>query len=166
MPLITRLGDKYKRLMRLASRHVTTGYVGLLSLSAGSLALFMAMQGVGLGNPVAVGALALIAAGAERGSVKFSTSAEQSISLLPTLYAAVLFGPLAAAIVGAASMLGDPELFSRADPGRSPRLKWATYTSTRFIGGAVTGLVAVKTGCPHQQVLRKAWRGRWLRSSC
>jgi HD-GYP domain-containing protein (c-di-GMP phosphodiesterase class II) len=54
----------------------------------------------------------------------------------------VLFGPLAAAMVGAATMLGDPELPSRADPSRAPRLKWATYTSSRFMIGAATGLAA------------------------
>jgi putative nucleotidyltransferase with HDIG domain len=66
-----------------------------------------------------------------------------SIALLPTLFAAVLFGPLAAAIVNAASMLGDPELFAPRDRARAPRLKWATYSSMRFITGAVAGLVAV-----------------------
>ena len=35
---------------------------------------------------------------------------QMSIALLPTLFAAVLFGPLAAGIVNASSMLGDPEL--------------------------------------------------------
>ncbi|MBM2822358.1 MAG: hypothetical protein HW413_1104, partial [Thermoleophilia bacterium] len=70
---------------------------------------------------------------------------EQSIHLLPTLFAAVLFGPLAAAVVGAASMLGDPELIARRDADRAPRLKWATYTSTRFIGGAAMGLAAQAT---------------------
>jgi putative nucleotidyltransferase with HDIG domain len=42
-------------------------------------------------------------------------------------------------------MLGDPELMARRDPDRAPRLKWATYTSTRFIGGALTGLAAQAT---------------------
>ena len=55
------------------------------------------------------------------------------------------FGPLAAAVVGAASMLGDPELIARRDRERAPRLKWATYTSTRFIGGAAMGLAAQAT---------------------
>src|SRR3990170_8354825 len=41
-------------------------------------------------------------------------------------------------------MLGDPELTSRRRD-RAPRLKWATYTSTRFIGGAATGLAAQAT---------------------
>lgn len=146
MPLITRLGDKYKRRVVIAAPSLTGAYAALLSLSAGLLAVFMVAQGISLGNSITVAALSLTAAAAERGSVKFSTSAEQSISLLPTLYAAVLFGPLAAAVVGGASMLGDPELFTRAAPGRAPRLKWATYTSTRFIGGALTGYVAVEAG--------------------
>jgi HD-GYP domain-containing protein (c-di-GMP phosphodiesterase class II) len=90
-------------------------------------------------------ALAIVAAIAERSSVRLTRTTEQSISVLPTLFAAVLFGPLAAAVVGGASMLGDPELISRRDPERAPRLKWAAYTSTRFIGGAATGLAAQAT---------------------
>ena len=65
-----------------------------------------------------------------------------SIALLPTLFAAVLFGPLAAGLVNASSMLGDPELFARSDPERAPRLKLASYASSRFITGAAAGLVA------------------------
>ena len=42
-------------------------------------------------------------------------------------------------------MLGDPELIAPRDSDRAPRLKWATYTSTRFIGGALTGLAAQAT---------------------
>ena len=42
-------------------------------------------------------------------------------------------------------MLGDPELIARPDRERAPRLKWATYTSTRFIGGAAMGLAAQAT---------------------
>ena len=69
---------------------------------------------------------------------------EYSSHLLPTLIAAVAFGPLEAALVAAATMLGDPELVSR-EPERAPRLKWATYTSARFIGGAAMGLAAQAT---------------------
>ena len=42
-------------------------------------------------------------------------------------------------------MLGDPELVSRPDRDRAPRLKWATYTSIRFMIGAATGLAAQAT---------------------
>jgi putative nucleotidyltransferase with HDIG domain len=101
--------------------------------------------GYTLEAPATVLALAIVAAVAERSSVRLTRTTEQSISVLPTLFAAVLFGPLAAAVVGGASMLGDPELISRRDPERAPRLKWAAYTSTRFIGGAATGLAAQAT---------------------
>ena len=54
----------------------------------------------------------------------------------------MLFGPLAGGLVGAASELGDAELFNRHERGRSPHLKWLTYTSTRFLTGAAMGLTA------------------------
>jgi putative nucleotidyltransferase with HDIG domain len=105
----------------------------------------LVVAGYELESPITVGILAVAAAIAERSSVRLTKSTEQSISVLPTLLAAVLFGPLAGATVGAASMLGDPELISRGNRDRAPRLKWATYSSTRFIGGAVTGLAAQAT---------------------
>ena len=108
--------------------------------------------GYTLESPFTVLALSVAAAVAERISVRFAvakrgltSTEEQSIHLLPTLFAAVLFGPLAAGVVGAASMLGDPELIAKRDPDRAPRLKWATYTSTRFIGGAAMGFAAQAT---------------------
>jgi hypothetical protein len=100
--------------------------------------------GYRLEAPIAVFALAAAAAIAERSSVRLTRTTELSLSVLPALFAAVLFGPLEAAVVGAASMLGDPELWSRRSD-RAPRLKWATYTSTRFITGALTGLAAQAT---------------------
>jgi hypothetical protein len=113
-----------------------------LVLLAAATGVALVLAGYTLEAPVAVLALAFAGAVAERSSVQLTRTTEQSISVLPTLLAAVLFGPLAAAVVGAASMLGDPELTSPRDPDRAPRLKWATYTSTRFLGGAVTGLAA------------------------
>ena len=56
-----------------------------------------------------------------------------SISLVPILFAAVLFGPLSAALVAAVSMLG---MFER------PYMKWAIYTCTRSIAGLLSGFVA------------------------
>ena len=46
-----------------------------------------------------------------------------SIALLPTCSLQCSSGPLAAAVVNAASMLGDTELFAPRDPERAPRLK-------------------------------------------
>ncbi len=118
-------------------------YVASLSATAGMCALILVAAGYGLSDPWTIAALAITNAIAERSGVLVARRTEMSIALLPTLFAAVLFGPLAAAIVNAASMLGDPELFAPHDSARAPRLKWATYTSTRFITGAVAGLVAV-----------------------
>jgi hypothetical protein len=130
----------------------TLVYVTSLVVTALLVAIALLGAGYDLESPWTVLALALASAVAERISVRFTvarlgltSTEEQSIHLLPTLFAAVLFGPLAAAVVGAASMLGDPELVARRDPERAPRLKWATYTSTRFIGGAAMGLAAQAT---------------------
>lgn len=121
------------------------GYVVGLVLATALTAAALIYAGFGLGDPLAVLALAIAGAAAERGDVRLSKATQQSISLLPTLFAAVLFGPLAAALVHGATMLGDSELYAPRDPVRAPRLKWATYTCTRFIGGAVTGLAALAT---------------------
>lgn len=87
--------------------------------------------------------LCVIAALAERARVSLSTTIESSISLLPTVFAAVLFGPSAGALVGAASFLGE----IRA-PYPLPVLRWGIYTSSRAITGAFAGVVAlwVSTG--------------------
>ncbi|MGZ8740497.1 MAG: HD-GYP domain-containing protein [Gaiellaceae bacterium] len=83
--------------------------------------------------------LAVVAAVAERGGVQMSTTMdlEESISLLPTLFAAVLLGPLAGLIVAGASMLGD---------FRPPYLRSVVYSASRAIGGGVTGLLAMAVG--------------------
>ena len=119
----------------------TVAYVVVVASAALLTGFALVAAGFGLEAPIVVLTLAGAAAVAERSSVRLTRTDELSLSVLPTLFAAVLFGPLAAAVVGAASMLGDPELLSRR-PERSPRLKWAAYTSTRFITGALTGLVA------------------------
>jgi putative nucleotidyltransferase with HDIG domain len=123
----------------------TAVYVGSLIVSALITAVVLIATGSGLEAPLTVVALATTAALAERASVWVTSTEEVSISLLPTLFAAVLFGPLEAGIVGAASMLGDPELIASRDPDRMPRLKWATYTSTRFMGGVAVGISAAQT---------------------
>jgi hypothetical protein len=140
------------REMKSHPQRRTVAYVATLVVLASLLAAALVLAGFRLEAPFTVFALAFAAALAERISIRFTVAQrgltrteEQSIHLLPTLFAAVLFGPLAAAMVGAASMLGDPELVARRDPDRAPRLKWATYTSTRFISGAAMGFAAQGT---------------------
>ncbi len=110
-----------------------------------SIAVFvwLLLDGYTLGGaPWTIAALIVVNAVAERSGVWITRTTQLSIALLPTLFAAVLFGPLAAGLINAASMLGDPELLARSDPDRAPRLKMASYASSRFITGAAAGLVA------------------------
>jgi putative nucleotidyltransferase with HDIG domain len=111
-------------------------YAATLSLAAVGLAAALVITTTVSGSFWVVLLLAVVAAIAERGSVQMSSTMdlEESISLLPILFAAVLLGPLAGLVVGGASMLGD---------FRQPYLRSMVYTATRAIGGGVTGLVAV-----------------------
>jgi putative nucleotidyltransferase with HDIG domain len=125
---------------RIQTRRYTTAVTALALATAAVLVA----AGYGFGEVWAVLALALLNAIAERSSVSITKTMQLSIALLPTLFAAVLWGPLPAAIVNAASMLGDPELFGPRDAERAPRLKLLSYGSTRFITGAASGFTAVK----------------------
>jgi putative nucleotidyltransferase with HDIG domain len=111
-------------------------YATTLSFTAAALAVTFALTTDVSGSMWVVLLLALMAAIAERGSVQMSTTMdiEESISLLPTLFAAVLLGPLAGLVVGGASMLGD---------FRQPYLRSMVYAASRAIIGGLTGLIAV-----------------------
>jgi putative nucleotidyltransferase with HDIG domain len=92
-----------------------------------------------LGTLWVVACLAVAAAIAERSTVRLSKAVVVSVTLLPLVFAAVVFGPLAAMIVAGASMLS----FLRPEPGADrPYLMWATYTASRSITGAAAGLAA------------------------
>jgi putative nucleotidyltransferase with HDIG domain len=104
-----------------------------LATATAVLAAALTVTGGSLGNAWIVAVLAVVAALAEQGRVRLSSDTEQSISLVPTLFAAVLFGPLASMIVGGVSM---------ASQFRRPYLKWGTYTCTRAITGAFAGIAA------------------------
>ena len=129
----------FSRIQTILSRQRILVYAAVLGLVAAGLVASLAHTGVG--NPLAVVGLALIAAIAERGRVRLGPSVETSISLIPTLFAAVVFGPLAAMIVSGASLAG--ELNNRAFPPRDRVLRWLIYTSSRSITGAVSGFVAI-----------------------
>ena len=102
-------------------------------------ALYLVATGESVESPLAVLLLAAFAAVAERATVRLTSNLEESISLLPTLFAAVVFGPLAAMIVAAGSMIGDLKPESDA---HEPYKKWAVYTSSRALIAAATSAVA------------------------
>src|SRR5581483_8706227 len=111
-------------------------YAAALAVFVGALAAAAVVAGYGLDPLWALAISAVAAAVAERGSVQLESAAEldSSISNLPLLFAAVLFGPAAAMVVGAASMLGAL---------KRPYMRVTTFALVRAIDGAVTGFVAM-----------------------
>lgn len=81
--------------------------------------------------------IALVGAVAERERISFSSNIEVSISLLPTLFVAIVFGPLAAMLVAVVAMLGD---------FRRPYMRWATYSLSESITAGVAGLAIAYSG--------------------
>jgi putative nucleotidyltransferase with HDIG domain len=112
-------------------------YIAGLAAAAVGLASLLVTSGWQLGVLWTVLVLAASAAIAERASVQLVQGIvmDSSISNLFVLFAAVLFGPLAAMLVGALSMAG---------AFRRPYMRWATYTLARGITGALTGLIATQ----------------------
>jgi putative nucleotidyltransferase with HDIG domain len=108
-------------------------YAATLAVIASATAVALLGAGYGLGDAWVVALLAAVAALAERGRVRLNNELEESISLVPTLFAAVLFGPLASMLVAAASLLLD---------FRRPYLKWVSFTSSRALTAVVTGIAA------------------------
>lgn len=122
----------------------STGRLALWAAALWVLALALGLgsglTGWSFGDPWIVLGLGVVAAVAERSHVTISKNINESISLLPTLFAALLFGPLAALAVSAMSMAGG------FVPGPSPYLRWATYTGIRSVTGALTGFAALEAG--------------------
>jgi putative nucleotidyltransferase with HDIG domain len=126
--------------VRTASSDLPVGlavYIGGLGVAAATAAAGLTTAGWGVGSLWTLLVLAASAAVAERASVNLirGVAMESSISNLLVLLTAVLLGPLAAMVVGAASMLG---------AFRPPYLKWMTYSLSRAINGALTGLAAAQ----------------------
>jgi putative nucleotidyltransferase with HDIG domain len=114
-------------------------WVGVLVAGATTMVLGLVAAGYGLGKPVAVAVLVVVAIAAEHESIGLSPTAEASVSPLVYVFAAVVFGPLAGVIVGAAGLLAD---LPRRDVAQ-PILRWATWTSIRIIEVGAAGLAAV-----------------------
>jgi len=134
------MGEKGKTLREVSSsplnrlnRYGIPIYLGTLLFAATALGSVLVISGHSIESPWATGALAAIAAVAERGRVRLNNNTELSLSLLPILFAAVAFGPLSAMVVGAGSMIGG---------FRPPYQKWAVFTLSESLTAAGTALAA------------------------
>lgn len=105
------------------------------AFAVGAVVIVWASAGLGGGLPAwwVLACLAVVAALAERQGVRVSRNIETSISFLPIVFAAVAFGPMAAAIVGGAANFLDL---------RGPYLRWAIYTPARAITAGAAGAAA------------------------
>jgi putative nucleotidyltransferase with HDIG domain len=102
-----------------------------LGLIAVCLAAGLVASGETLGPIWVLLLIALVGAVAERERISFSSNIEVSISLLPTLFVAVVFGPLAAMLVAVLAMLGD---------FRRPYMRWGIYSLSESITAGIAGL--------------------------
>jgi putative nucleotidyltransferase with HDIG domain len=112
------------------------------------LSVSVTLAGAPIDTAWATLGLSVVAALAERGRVRLGENIEASISLIPTVFAAALFGPVPAMVVGAASFIGEfPQLMNKARRAAvfergAPYLKWGIYTCIRSLSGGVAGVAA------------------------
>ncbi len=123
------------RARRLSSIEI---YGAIVLLAAVAMVVSLVAAGYRLGSPVAVGLLAVTAVLAEFQSVQLTPSFELSVGSLTIVFAAVLFGPLAAVVVGAAGLLID----LRRQDSDQHLLRWMVWTSSRALVSGAAGLAA------------------------
>ena len=112
------------------------GYTAWLAVLFSALLAAVLLDGSGpVNGPVwPLAALAVSAFLAERQSVRLTSRAAVSVSSLPIVLAAVIYGPFAAIVVSVASLLCD---------FRAPYARWLTWTSSRSIAAGCAGAVAL-----------------------
>ena len=108
---------------------------GMTALAVAGIALGLATHGLGRWQVLVVlGAVAWIAEGR---AMPVTQKLELSVSFIPIVLAAVLFGPAAGGLVGLAGMLGDR---------RGPWERFAIWASSRSLAGVVAGWAALWVG--------------------
>lgn len=129
------LPDSFRALIpRIRAPRAIELWASFLAATGALLAVGLELTARGGDFPwAAVVALGTVAWLAEKQSVRLTTNLQMSVSVLPVLFAAVVYGPLAAMGVGASALL--------ADFGR-PYVRWAIWTSTRALAGGLAGITA------------------------
>jgi putative nucleotidyltransferase with HDIG domain len=136
-PAYTPFGG-YARLGRLArgldrADRRAAAWACVLSASSVGAVTSLWVYGYRLSPIWAILFLGAVAAIAERQSIAITEQTRASVSLLPLVFSAVVFGPLGGFAVGVLSNLSDL---------RESRLKWSVYTPIRGLTAATAGWVA------------------------
>jgi putative nucleotidyltransferase with HDIG domain len=92
---------------------------------------------------VPVLALAGVAWFAEKQSVQLTSNAQMSVSVMPVLFAAVVYGPVAAMVVGAAALMAE---FAK------PYTRWLVWTATRALAAGLAGIAAAAVGADNSSL--------------
>jgi putative nucleotidyltransferase with HDIG domain len=135
IPLLGEIQGGFTKLRHAsAGDRLVVAYSGLLGALAGGLAAALILAGETLdASPWFIVALGLMGLLAERQVVQISANAQISVSVLPLLLAATLYGPLEAMAVALITLAGD---------FRRPYARWMTWTSIRALAGASAALAA------------------------
>src|SRR5581483_10726627 len=115
------------------------GWVGILVCAAGAMCIGLAVTGHRVASPWPVFVLCALSVAAERESIRLRPNLEVSVAPLAYVFAAVVFGPVAAVVVAAAGLLAD---LPRRD-GERPKLRWLTWTAIRVVVAGCAALTAV-----------------------
>jgi putative nucleotidyltransferase with HDIG domain len=111
--------------------------VVLLACTVGLAVVLSVLGQGGEVHFVPVLALAGVAWFAEKQSVQLTSNAQMSVSVMPVLFAAVVYGPVAAMAVGAAALM--------AEFGK-PYTRWLVWTATRALAAGLAGIAASTVG--------------------
>lgn len=115
-------------------------YASVLATACVLLALSLVLTGHSLGNLYGVAALVAVALLVERQSIRLTPKGPQgegieaSVASLVFIFAGLVFGPLAAMVVGMAGLLVDL---------RTPYIRWAVWTGARGLVAGGAGLAAM-----------------------
>jgi putative nucleotidyltransferase with HDIG domain len=132
--IVTLRGGVTPRFWRADASSLLVYGVGLAALTL-VLAAGLRIAGVQVEGPIwQLVILAAVAMVAERQPVRIAPNTEVTFSLLPMLFAAVVYGPLDAMIIGALGLLVD---------FRAPHIRWLIWTCTRSLGGGLAGLSVI-----------------------
>jgi putative nucleotidyltransferase with HDIG domain len=110
-----------------------TAFALALGVAACGLAAGLLVAGQAFGSAIGVLLLGAFSMLAEKRSIRIGSNAEVSVSVLPIVFGAVVFGPLAAMAIGAIGILADL---------RPPYVRWLTWTSWKAISSGLAGVAA------------------------
>lgn len=111
-------------------------YAVALSVAALGLAATLLARSLSLEGPTwIVLSLAVVALLAERQSVHITPNTQMSVSALPILFTAIVYGPLAAMVVAGVAHVGD---------ATRPATRWIIWTSSRVLTAGLAGVSAAE----------------------